>query len=69
VTGCDGTFAAGDAVEVVGARRPVIARGLVAYDAADVARLAGLATEVAVAQLGSAFGREVIHRDDLAVIG
>jgi len=60
VTGCDGDFAAGDAVEVVGPDGAVVARGLVAYDAADVARLAGLAT--------AAYGREVIHRDDLAVL-
>jgi glutamate 5-kinase len=69
VTACDGEFAAGDAVEVIGPDGTVIGRGLVAYDAADVARLAGLATDTAVATLGPAFGREVVHRDDLAVIG
>jgi glutamate 5-kinase len=69
VTGCEGAFAAGDAVEVVGPDGAVVARGLVAYEAADVTRLAGLATDVAVATLGAGFGREVIHRDDLAVIG
>jgi glutamate 5-kinase len=69
VTGCEGAFAAGDAVEVVGPDGAVVARGLVAYDAGDVARLAGLATDVAVATLGAGFGREVVHRDDLAVIG
>jgi glutamate 5-kinase len=69
VTGCDGDFSAGDAVEIVGPDGRVVARGLVAYDAADVARLAGLATEAAVAALGAGFGREVVHRDDLAVIG
>ena len=68
VSGCDGMFAAGDAVEVVGPDGTSVARGLVAYDAPDVARLAGLATDVAVAALGSGFGREVIHRDDLAVL-
>jgi glutamate 5-kinase len=69
VTGCDGTFHAGDAVEVVGADGTVIARGLAAYEAADVARIAGRSTESAVAAFGSAFGREVIHRDDLVVTG
>lgn len=68
VTGCDGTFGAGDAVEVVGPEGAVIARGLVAFDAADVARLAGLATDTAVERLGAAYGREVIHRDDLVVL-
>ena len=68
VTGCDGAFAAGDAVEVVGPDGAVVARGLAAYDAADVTRLAGLSTEAAVAGLGPAFGREVVHRDDLVVL-
>ena len=69
VTGCDGPFSPGDAVEVVGPDGAVVARGLVAYDAADVTRLAGLATDDAVATLGAGFGREVIHRDDLALLG
>ena len=69
VTGCDGGFAAGDAVEVVDPDGAVVARGLVGYDEVDVARLAGLATDVAVERLGAGYGREVIHRDDLAVLG
>ena len=69
VTGCDGPFSPGDAVEVVGPDGTVVARGLVAYDDADVARLAGLPTDEAVATLGAGFGREVIHRDDLALLG
>jgi glutamate 5-kinase len=69
VTGCEGTFHAGEAVEVVGPDGAPIARGIVSYDATDVARLAGRTTEAAVAELGNAFGREVIHRDDLVVTG
>ncbi len=69
VTGCDGEFAPGDAVEVVAPDGTVLARGLTTYDAADVRRLAGLATDVAVATLGAGFGREVVHRDDLVVLG
>jgi glutamate 5-kinase len=68
VTGSDGDFSAGDAVEVIGPDGEVVARGLVGFDAADVARLAGLASEEAIARHGVAFGREVIHRDDLAVL-
>jgi glutamate 5-kinase len=67
VTGCDGAFLAGDAVEVIGPDGAVVARGLVAYEASDVSRLAGRSTEAAIAEFGSAFGREVIHRDDLVV--
>lgn len=68
VTGCEGSFVAGDAVEVVAPDGRIVARGLCAYDAASVGRLAGLTTDEAVATLGPAFGREVIHRDDLAVL-
>jgi len=68
VTGSEGDFVAGDAVEVVGPDGDVIARGLVAYDRADVERLKGLATDAAVTTLGAGYGREVVHRDDLAVL-
>lgn len=68
VIGCDGEFTAGDAVEILGPDGDVVARGLVAYDVADVERLKGLASDVAVATLGAAYGREVVHRDDLAII-
>jgi len=68
ITGCDGAFAAGDAVEVVGPDGKIVARGLIAYSAADVARLAGLTSAVAVATFGAGFGREVIHRDDLVLL-
>jgi len=68
VTGCDGDFSVGDAVEVVGPDGTVVARGLVAYAQADVMRIAGLSSAFAVEQLGAGFGREVIHRDDLVVL-
>jgi glutamate 5-kinase len=67
VTRADGTFAAGDAVEVVDPEGHPVARGLSNYDVADVARLAGRSTVVAAADLGPSFAREVIHRDDLVV--
>lgn len=68
VTGCEGAFVAGDAVDVIGPDGRIVARGLSAYDAADVSRLAGMSSESAAATLGPAYGREVIHRDDLVVL-
>ncbi|MFU8840657.1 MAG: glutamate 5-kinase [Nitriliruptoraceae bacterium] len=65
----DGRFGAGDAVEVVGPDGAVVARGLSNYDVADVARLAGRSTAEAAADLGVGYAREVIHRDDLVVLG
>ncbi|MFO7777096.1 MAG: glutamate 5-kinase [Nitriliruptoraceae bacterium] len=67
VTRADGTFGAGDAVEVVAPDGQVVARGLSNYDVADVVRLAGRSTAVAAESLGPGYVREVIHRDQLVV--
>jgi len=69
VTRADGRFGAGDAVEVVGPDGEVVARGLSNYDVADVARLAGRSTAEATKRFGGGYAREVIHRDDLVVLG
>jgi glutamate 5-kinase len=69
VTRADGGFAAGDAVEVVDPSGRVVARGLSNYDLADVVRMAGRSTADATTSLGAGFAREVIHRDDLVVLG
>ena len=67
VTRADGRFGVGDAVEVIDPDGEVVARGLSNYDIADVVRLAGRSTAVAVESLGTGYAREVIHRDDLVV--
>jgi glutamate 5-kinase len=67
ITAADGDFQPGDAVEVVGPDGAVVARGLVAYGAEDVRRIAGRTTLEAVEALGPGYAREVLHRDDLAV--
>ncbi len=69
VTGADGEFSAGDAVEVVDPHGVIVARGLTNYDVADVALVAGRSTTSASAEYGSGYAREVIHRDDLVVLG
>jgi glutamate 5-kinase len=68
VVRADGSFSAGEAVEVVDPDGRVIARGLSNYHVADVARLAGRSTREAVEAYGAGFAREVIHRDDLVVL-
>jgi glutamate 5-kinase len=67
VVRADGSFSPGDAVEVVDPDGRVVARGLTNYGVADVSRLAGRSTTDAVETYGTAFAREVIHRDDLVV--
>ena len=61
VTAVEGDFAAGDPVELVGPAGVAVARGLVAYDAAELPALLGRSTR----ELGL---REVVHRDDLVVL-
>lgn len=68
VTDVDGTFSAGDAVEILGPDGTVIARGLVNYDAGDLDRIAGHTTGDAAERFGRAYSREVVHRDDLVVL-
>lgn len=67
VTGFEGRFAVGDAVEVAGPDQTVVARGLVNYDASELARIAGRHTVEAAETFGPGYAREVIHRDDLVV--
>lgn len=67
ITGVDGSFQAGDAVEVVDPEGTVLARGLSAFAADDVRRLAGRSTLEAMELLGPSYAREVVHRDDLAL--
>jgi glutamate 5-kinase len=69
VTRASGTFGVGDAVEVVDPDGVVVARGLSNYDVGDVAQVAGRTTRDAADELGPHFAREVIHRDDLVVLG
>ena len=68
ITAVEGRFSAGEAVEVCDPDGRVIARGLVNFDTEDVRRLAGRSTLAATEELGPAYGREVIHRDDLVVL-
>lgn len=68
VTGVDGEFAAGDAIEIVGPDDEIVARGLSSFDAGDIARIAGRTTSEVVDELGPGYAREVVHRDDLVVL-
>jgi len=62
-----GNFSRGDTVAVLTPDGREIARGLVAYDAADAVRIAGLKTAEIDAVLGYQARSAMIHRDDLVV--
>ena len=68
ITGVEGAFAAGDPVDVCAPDGRVIARGLVNYAATELPRLLGRSTRDLARELGPAYEREVIHRDDLVVL-
>ena len=68
ITGVDGAFVAGDPVDLVDQKGDAVARGLVNFDAAELPPLLGRSTRELARQLGTAYEREVVHRDDLVVL-
>jgi glutamate 5-kinase len=65
----DGEFSRGDAVVIRDLDGGEIARGLVAYDAADAGKVMGLSTPDAKNILGFEGRAEIVHRDDLVMSG
>jgi glutamate 5-kinase len=68
ITAVDGTFTAGDPVDLVDSTGAPVARGLVNYDAVELPGLLGRSTVELAAALGPAYEREVVHRDDLVLL-
>jgi len=68
VTGVQGDFSAGDPVDLLGPDGVVVARGLVNFDASEIPHLFGRSSKELKRELGAAYEREVIHRDDLVVL-
>jgi glutamate 5-kinase len=68
ITSVDGSFVAGDPVDLVDQTGHAVARGLVNFDAEELPPLLGRSTRELAKQLGTAYEREVVHRDDLVVL-
>lgn len=68
VIAVQGTFVAGDPVNLVDEAGSAIARGLVNYDAAEVPALLGRSTRALGAEFGDSYERELVHRDDLVLL-
>ena len=68
VTGVEGSFNAGDPVDLVDDAGVAVARGLVNYDASELPELLGRSTRELAAALGPQYERELVHRDDLVVL-
>jgi len=67
ITRVEGQFDAGDPVELLAPDGVVVARGIVAFDAAELPRLLGRSTFELRDELGEGYDREVVHRDDLVL--
>ncbi|SFP98240.1 glutamate 5-kinase [Amycolatopsis arida] len=61
ITGVDGDFQAGDVVDLVDSAQRVVARGVVAFDVAELPDLIGRSSH----ELPEEQRREVVHADDL----
>ena len=68
VTGVTGTFVAGDPVDLTDPAGRPVARGLVNFDAEEIPALLGRSSHDLKAELGAAYEREVVHRDDLVLL-
>jgi glutamate 5-kinase len=68
VTGVDGSFVAGDPVDLLDENGHAVARGLVNFDASELPGLLGRSTRELARELGPAYEREVVHRDDLVIL-
>jgi len=68
VTGVEGTFDAGDPVNLRDENDAIVARGLVNYDASEIPGLMGRSTRWLASKLGPEYEREIVHRDDLVIL-
>jgi glutamate 5-kinase len=68
IVGVTGAFVAGDPVDLTDPDGTPVARGLVNFDAEEIPNLLGRSTQDLKRELGAAYEREVVHRDDLVLI-
>jgi glutamate 5-kinase len=68
VTAVEGSFIAGDTVELSSQDGRIIARGLVAFDSEEIPQMLGRSTKELAASLGAEYERELVHRDDLVLL-
>lgn len=68
ITAIEGTFTAGDPVDLLDENGNTVARGLVNFDAQELPGLLGRSTRELARELGPAYEREVVHRDDIVVL-
>jgi len=68
VTEVRGSFVAGDPVDLVDPAGHAVARGLVNFDSDELPGLLGRSSHDLKRELGAAYERELVHRDDLVLL-
>ena len=68
ITAIEGSFVAGDPVNLLDENGNIVARGLVNFDAQELPGLLGRSTRELAREFGPAYEREVVHRDDLVIL-
>jgi glutamate 5-kinase len=68
LTRVEGDFTAGDPVDLTDPDGRPVARGLVNFDASELPALLGRSSHDLKRELGAAYEREVVHRDDLVLL-
>jgi glutamate 5-kinase len=68
ITGVEGTFHAGEPVDIAAPDGTPVARGLVNFDAEEIPQLLGRSSSDLKRELGAGYEREVVHRDDLVLL-
>ncbi|WP_078635048.1 glutamate 5-kinase [Streptomyces sp. NRRL F-2890] len=68
ITAVEGEFTAGEPIELRDGSGQAVARGLVNFDAREIPQLIGRSTYELARELGPAYEREVVHRDDLVLM-
>lgn len=69
VVGVQGTFMAGDLISIRDEAGREVARGLTNYSNQDILRIRGLRTDQVARLLGACDFEEVVHRDNLVLLG
>jgi len=64
-----GVFFAGDVVDLLDPTGGLVARGFVNFDSSELPVLLGRSTKDLARELGSAYEREIVHRDDMVIWG
>ncbi|HEU5038561.1 MAG TPA: glutamate 5-kinase [Nocardioides sp.] len=68
ITAVEGTFHAGEPVDLAAPDGTPVARGLVNFDAEELPTLLGRTSHDLKRELGAEYEREVVHRDDLVLL-